>query len=229
MQRAVLNSALAAALALPVEIPLAAVSPDPQTPDQWLDDDAEQRAAAVNLGRLTFLSLPPKKTVLHQYQTITIGRHSLRDGWVRLNQCFEHLDPVPLAQVVYNATRTRSLKIDSFSGIAKAWVEGASVQLADIRRGAKLCVEAENRSLLRNDDGSYSLRSGPFMRNFLDGYYPMRVTMQVNTRGLLRYVGITPRPQAGFRVWQTTAEVHCEAWFEGKLFTEIRFRPRAPR
>ncbi|MDE2089687.1 MAG: alpha/beta hydrolase, partial [Gammaproteobacteria bacterium] len=142
MQRAVLNTALAAALALPAEIPLAAVSPGPQTPDQWFDDD-ERRAAAVSLGRLVFLSLPPKKTVLHQYQTITIGRRSLRDGWVRLNQCFEHLDPVPLAQVVYNATRTRNLKIDSFSGIEKAWVEGASVQLADIRRGAKLCVEAE--------------------------------------------------------------------------------------
>ncbi|MDE2088983.1 MAG: alpha/beta hydrolase, partial [Gammaproteobacteria bacterium] len=78
-------------------------------------------------------------------------------------------------------------------------------------------------------DGSYSLRSGPFMRNFLDGYYPMRVTMRVNTRGLLHYAGITPRPQDGFRVWQTAGEVHCDAWFEGKLLTEIRFQPRAPR
>lgn len=204
---------------------------EPMTPEeleQWFnsDDDDVARALAVNEGELVFLAVPPAKAVHHLRNRLTIGPNSLKDGFVELYQCHDHLDAVHEAQVVYHYQRLRNLRIDSQSGIAKVWVEGDSVQMMDIGKDAKLCLRAEVGILYANADGSYTLRNGPFHRRFLDGYYPMHVTLEIRyAPNLLQFDGITPKEQPGFHIIRNPEGVTVEAWFEGILTTETRFVP----
>lgn len=191
---------------------------------EWFDDDLEQRVAEVNEGELVFLTEPPAEPVHHHHNRLTLQPSSLDDGWVAMLQCHSHLDAVPRAQVVYHEHRVRELSIASYSHIEEAWVEGHTVQLTNVRPDASLCIRAETRALEANDDGSYSLRNGPFMRRFLDGYYPMRVSMEIELpQGYLRFLGTEPRRQAGFEVEETASGVRLDALFEGRLRTEVRF------
>ncbi|MDX9768380.1 MAG: alpha/beta hydrolase, partial [Ectothiorhodospiraceae bacterium] len=143
-----------------------------------------------------------------------------------LKQCHDHLDAVPRAQVVYNRERTRGLTIELADAIGEAWVKDASVQLRDVGKGARLCVKAETKALERTAEGGYVLRNGPFLRRFLDGYYPMRVSVDVEMPvDLLRFASVSPAPQDGFKVWQDAQGVHIDSWFEGRLVTELHFLP----
>lgn len=192
-------------------------------------DDDVRRALEVNDGELEFLAQPPDKPVHHHHNRITIDAHSLTEGWVRLQQCHEHMDPFQRVEVVFDAQRARGLRVVTAHNIARAWVEGASVQLADVTAGARLCLELESRALTREADGSYTLRNGPYMRKFLDGYYPMRVTMEVRyPQDRLRFADIQPQPQPGFRVDAGADHVAIEAWFAGRLHTRLRFVPNTP-
>lgn len=70
------------------------------------------------------------------------------------------------------------------------------------------------------------IRNGPFMRQFLDGFYPMRVSLDVRPPpGRLRFAGIAPPEQDGFRVTQDEHRVRVDILFEGRLHTEIRLAP----
>lgn len=190
------------------------------------DDELEASTLGVNEGKLSFLAEPPAKAVHHHHNDIVIGPESLREGWVRLEQCHEHLDAVPRAEVVYPPGRIRGVSVASSRGIDRAWVEGPSLQLEGVQRGAELCVKAESRAFSAEQDGAYTLHNGPYMRRFLDGYYPMRVTMTVRYPcDRLRFAGSKPEPQPGFTVRDRDCRVDVEAWFEGRLQTELRFLP----
>ncbi|HDP90031.1 MAG TPA: alpha/beta hydrolase [Thioalkalivibrio sp.] len=205
-------------------LPHTTLATDPD--DDWLNDDSEFRALAVNDGELKFIDEPKGKPVHHHHNRIELFDTSLDDGWVGLVQCHENLDAVRRAQVVYNEHRSRGLEVTSFENIGRAWVEGATVQLEDVGQRARLCVRAETLALEANEDGSYSLRNGPFMRRFLDGYYPMRVSMDIRVpEQYLRFAGTQPPRQDGFDVWSTPEGVQINAWFEGRLHTEVRFQP----
>ena len=147
--------------------------------DDWFDDDLEVRIAKVNGGDLVFLAEPPLEPVHHHHNRVILDPDSLDNGWVTLIQCHRNLDAVPRTQVLYHQTRTRELSILSYQNIEQAWVEGHTVQLADVEHGASICIQARTRMLEFNEDGSFSLRGGPFMRRFLDGYYPMHVSMNI--------------------------------------------------
>lgn len=181
-------------------------------------------ARDVNEGRLRFVEPPANRNIHHHFNQITIHDASLKDGWVRLEQCHEHLDAVPRAQIVYGQDRIRHLQVVDHRNIGEAWVEDNSVQLRDVRPDALLCIQAETRALARNGDLSWNLSNGPYMRKFLDGYYPMRVSMAVHLRTTqLRYVDIDPAAQEGFRIWVTDNGVGYDTVFEGVLRTVIRF------
>ena len=93
--------------------------------------------------------------------------------------------------------------------------------------GAKLCLNARTRVLTRNEDGSYTVRNGPYMRRFLDGYYPMRVSVELRYPcGRLQLSGSSPRPQQGLTVTETACGVSLDAWFQGRLVTELRLLER---
>jgi hypothetical protein len=207
---------LIAALALPLT---AAASDDP------FDDDSlwETPGAESNRGALNFLGDAPDGRVHHHENQITVAASSLDDGWVNLRQCHRDIDRVGRAQILYNAATTREIEIESQSNIEETWVEGASVQLRRIQPDAELCIRARSQMLKILEDGSYALENGPFMRRYLDGYFPMRVTVAVNWGDLgLTLARSEPESQPGFLVTESEHGVIIDATFEGRLTTVLR-------
>jgi hypothetical protein len=187
--------------------------------------------AEVNEGTLHFLEKLLETPVHHHQNRITLTHDSIETGWGRLEQCHSHIDAVPSSQVVYSRERIRGLRIVRADNIEKAWVQDNSVQMENVGRDAVICIEADTRALAPNGRGGYVLRNGPYMRRFLDGYYPMRVslTVRLETPELV-YESIEPMPAPGFRVETSAAEVRYEATFEGKLRTAVHFtRQPAPQ
>lgn len=180
--------------------------------------------ADVNDGDLHFLAQAPEKPVHHHQNHITINDASLTDGWVHLQQCHAHLDAVPSSQVTYREGFVRDLRLVRTEGIGRAWVKDHTVQLEDVGPNAVLCIQADTRALSALEGNSYFLRNGPYMRRFLDGYYPMRVSLSVQIdTPRLKFAGITPSPQTGLQVQAIPRRIDIEALFEGQLRTEIRF------
>jgi len=192
--------------------------------DSWLKDDPREIFDAINEGELSFLQKPPLKQVHHHHNTLIILPDSIATGWVKLEQCHENLDRFPSAQIVYNKDKVRNIKLTAFENIGHAWVEGSSVQLTNIKADARLCMEAESRALIAQDDGTFIMKSGPFMRKFLDGYFPMRVSMNIKLPQGMSFVSIEPAEQKGFRVNKDKVGVNFDAWFEGRLTTKIHLK-----
>lgn len=209
--------------------PVHAFSLTEEEAEKWLDSDdlnpPSYKPVIVNDGVLDFLPTPPMKRVHHHHNTLTISPASLSDGWVTLSQCHQNMDRVPLAQVVFNKDTIKHIRVTKVNNIAKAWVEGSSVQIEDVQDNARLCIEARSQSLKINPDGTFTLRNGPFMRKFLDGYYPLHVTVDVEFAGTgLKLVTISPVAQAGFKIDLAMTKVSLDAWFEGRLLTELTFK-----
>lgn len=195
-----------------------------QALEDWFNSDDDGLPFAVNEGELEFLGQPPPKPVHHHHNILVISPRSLYDGWVRVKQCHENLDRVERAQVMFHKQRSRDLVVRFAENIERAWVEDSSVQLINVGQGARLCIELETQALRSNGDGTYTLRNGPFLRRFLDGYYPMHVSMDIIfVSKILRFLNVSPKMQEGFRVWHASDSVHYDTWFKGKLTTEIQF------
>jgi hypothetical protein len=178
----------------------------------------------VNEGSLQFLEAAPAKPIHHHQNRIRIDDDSLRSGWVGLSQCHDHLDAVPRAQITFREGYVRDLKVDSASRIGHAWIEGASVQLSNIEPGARLCLSAQTRALRNAGNGYFNLRNGPYMRKFLDGYYPMRVTLEVDyPTQLLQLIDVEPTAQRGLTIDDRPGALRMDALFEGKLLMLIQF------
>jgi hypothetical protein len=190
-----------------------------------LDDDSlwDPPRLEINRGELQFLPDPPATPVHHHQNEITVGASSLVDGWVTLRQCHRDIDRVGRAQILYNGANTEDLEIESHSNIEETWVEGASVQLRRISTDAELCVRARSRMLQVLDDGSYLLENGPFMRRFLDGYHPMRVTVTVDWGNLdLALADTQPLAQPGFEIVESDRGIRIDTVFEGRLKATLR-------
>mgnify|MGYP001044562569 FL=1 len=183
-----------------------------------------ENATDVNEGSLLFLATPPGKPVHHHQNRFRIDKDSLRSGWVSLSQCHDHLDTVPRAQITFREGFVRDLRVDSFSDIEEAWIEGAAVQLRNVKSAARLCLSAQTRALRHAGNGYYNLYSGPYMRKFLDGYYPMRLTLEVEyPPELLSLIDISPPAQPGLIHVKNPGAIRLEAIFEGELQTLIQF------
>jgi hypothetical protein len=194
--------------------------------DDWFDEDFGDPTAHVNEGELAFLAEPPVEAVHHLSNRVILNVDSRESGWVRLEQCHHNIDNVGRAEIVFHKDNIRNLRITRAVNIDKAWVEGASVQLTDIGKNSSLCLEADSRALHANGDGSFRVENGPFMRRFLDGYYPMRVSERlVLADSGLRFAGIEPVQQPGFEVEVDGDSIRFDAWFEGRLRTEIELVP----
>ena len=187
----------------------------------------ERDTESVNEGSLFFPEKSPDQPVHFLHNRITISAESLTTGWVRLSQCHEYLDTVSAAQIVFNPERIRHLSVTLKRNIEAAWVDGPSVQLKQVSKQAKVCIDAETRALSIEGDGKYILRNGPFMRRFLDGFYPMRLRLDVSfPNQRLRLISVSPNPQPGFRLQQEDDKLSIETLFEGELFTELTFSQR---
>ena len=194
--------------------------------ERWFNSNSMEppRYKEVNDGQLVFLADNHDTTLHHHHNSLTIFPNSLQDGWIFLEQCHSNIDKVPAAQILFKQGRVKDLKITLQKNINKAWVEDASVQMEDIKENAILCIQAKSHSLVHNGDGSFSLRNGPFMRRFLDGYYPIRVSLDLNySKTNLVLTNFTPKVQNGFELVQDHGKVHVDTVFEGKLQTEFHF------
>ncbi len=186
-----------------------------------------ESAEAVNEGVLRFLETPPATPVHHHQNRIRITAASLRSGWIDLWQCHDHLDAVPRSQITFREGYVRRLKVDTSSRIGRAWVEGPSVQLKDVAPGARLCLSAQTRALRDTGNGYYSLSSGPYMRKFLDGYYPMRVTLDVRyPPAELHLLDVSPPRQPGLAHDEAPGRLHLDSRFEGELRVLFQFERR---
>lgn len=197
-----------------------------ESEEEWFAE--EESTESVNEGELRFLETAPDPVALHSESRIRITPASLESGWVDLLQCYRNLDAVPKVEVVFDYREMRGLAVVGKRGVGKAEVSGQSVQLEDVSKQASLCIEAQVRNFYRQADGSYVLRNGPYMRKFLDGYYPFRVSLTASyPQELVRFLRISPRAQPGFRVESTPGVIAFDAWFEGRLSTGIHFLPGA--
>ncbi|HET20169.1 MAG TPA: hypothetical protein ENO16_06135 [Chromatiales bacterium] len=220
---------LRAALVLTlVFAPLPAMGQARDAADEELDRIERQLEQARQVNEGAFRIVPPPERPVHEHHNVVrLDESSLATGLALMEQCHVNLDPVPSTQIVYNADNLRSVRIVARSGIGRAWVEGHRVELRDVERGARICLLAETRIVEAQEDGIYVLRNGPFMRRFLDGYYPMRVKMRVEFPGRrLELLDAEPGSETGFRVEETDGALAWDVWFEGELRTAIRFTVR---
>lgn len=190
-------------------------------------DLSMESAHNVNEGVLHFLEKPPAKLVHHHHSRILIEDSSLSSGWVSLRQCHTNIDPVPRAQITFREGFVRDLRVDASSKIKQAWVEGASVQLVDVEPEARLCLSAQTRAFRSTGNGYFNLTSGPYMRKFLDGYYPMRVTLEIDyPPQTLQLIDIAPQAQPGLKLDTRSGAIRIDAVFEGELQSLIQFEKR---
>jgi len=207
--------------ALPVS---ADTKPTAEELEAWFNDDSELKAEEVNEGALHFLARSADN-IMHSENTLIISPQSIDEGWVLLKQCYHHLDTISQAQVVYQYKSMRNLKILDTQGIGKAWVEQQSIQLINVQANASLCTEAEIRVFYQNEDHSFSLVNGPFQRRFLDGYYPLRVSLKIHyPKQLLSFARVSPKQTKEFSITDTPYGLYVDTIFEGKLNTEIWFK-----
>ncbi|TKA89470.1 hypothetical protein FAZ79_05865 [Guyparkeria sp. SB14A] len=183
----------------------------------------EARAREVNEGELVFLDRAPDPKAARMEKRLDLDRESLEDGWAPMHQCHHNLDPAPAVQIVYNADRTRDIRITDSDGVGQAKVDGPSVQMRDIERGARLCVTADVLAIMPHPDATgYVVDNGPFMRRFLDGYYPMQVRLEVNwPAGMLALEQSTPPAQPGLAIEANEHGVTLDAHFEGRLESRL--------
>lgn len=194
--------------------------------EQWLESD-EQISPYERKGggeELKFIHPPPDEPLPSSYTRLELTEASSESGWVRIEQCHTGLDPVPDAEVVYQFRQMRYLRVSEAKGIEQFWVEGQSVQLKKVGRGARLCVALEAQILDQTASGDFRLRYGPFQRRFLDSYFPMHVSLVVDySRTRLKYGAITPTSTKGFDVVPDGKQLSIDAWFMGKLTIVLDF------
>ncbi len=198
---------------------------DDDWPD-WVDRHEDQlyaRIAAVNEGDLQFLTARPDRPVHHHASRVEISEQSLRDGWVLMEQCHRNLDKVGALQIVFNKERSRALEIIRHRNIDRAYTTDHTVQLRGINADSEVCVRAESRALTGEDGEIFELSNGPFMRRFLDGYYPLQLSLRIDYPTSLQLADFSPEAQPGFEVTSEPGSVAVETLFEGELRTRFRF------
>lgn len=216
-----LSLVISAALALLPLLSIASGPPDQADTDAWFNSKS---TSEVNEGNLNFLTSLPAKPVHHHQNRIFITPESLSTGWAELVQCHDHLDAVQRAQITFREGHIRDLKLTETHLVSESWVEGPSIQLRSVHPGARLCLSAQTRALGNSGGGGYSLNSGPYMRKFLDGYYPMRVSLEIAyPQGLLQLTDLSPKDQPGFTVRQSAGLILIDTLFEGELRIQAQF------
>ena len=196
------------------------------------DDDWPQEVAdnphQVGADERRFLSAAADDGWLHVEHRLTIGAHSLTDGWVDLEQCYANLDAIDAVDVVYRYREIRGLTITAASGIGAARADQQTISLSNVEQGARLCARAAVRILQRSGENRYVMHNGPFHRRFLDGYFPMRLTLNIDyPAALLRFSHAEPAPQPGFAIDHSDRGLRLDTRFTGMLRVVFHFTAAA--
>lgn len=197
--------------------------------EKWFKSDdpappGSEKVTRVNEGELEFIQPITKKPVVHSHNTFTIDKNSIENGWVKLKQCYKHLNAVPYTEVVYQYRHMRNLKVHSTKHIGRAFVDkNQSVQLEDTKKNATICITAEVRNFYQNEDKTFSLVNGPYHRKFFDGYYPYHLTLDIRFDQSLEYLNSSPVEKKHFTIAKGKNNLLVDTWFQGRLNTEFRF------
>ena len=195
------------------------------TPEQraFLFDDSEFKAREISSGELKFLdpSGVPEGYWLHNI--INIDQSSLKTGWVQFEQCHYELDPTNLITITYNKDRTKNLAVKHSLGIEKHTIIDTHIDLKNIQKGAEICVFGETKTLHKTPQG-FVMKRGPYMRRFLDGYYPMHVEESITYNpkiypDIKYYIN-----QLGRTFKLEYNSINAQYWFEGELKPEYVFK-----
>jgi len=204
-----------------------AQEPSEEELERWFESDELRYPFEMRGGdeQLEFITPDPSQRIPSSQTRLDLSPQSVQSGWAGIVQCHEGLDPVPDAEVVYRFRQMRRLRIIEAGDIGRVWVEGQSVQLKDVGKGARLCVEMEAQILNQLEAGRYLMRYGPFQRRFFDSYFPMHVLLEVNYPSEeLVLEQIVPTRVKGFEHRQEEGHILMEAWFRGQLTIELLFR-----
>ena len=145
------------------------------TPEEkaWFMDDSNLEALAVASEELKFSAQANKQSYWLSNHLI-ISDSSLDNGWIDFSQCHHQLDPVPKIEVAYHPKNIKNLKVKSSSNIENVSVKDHSVELINVKRGGKVCIQGKSKTL-KFEKNAFKITRGPYMRKFFDGYYPMIV------------------------------------------------------
>ena len=177
----------------------------------------------INEGELHFLTEPPAEPPHRHTKRLRVTPDSLKSGWVQAEQCHYQLDQVPAMEIVFGKDKVRKLKVVNAQNIAELWIEGPTVQMKNVGADAFVCIASENRILARNIAGDYVLTTGPFMRRFLDGYFPMQVSLEVDYPDkLLQFDNVTPA-ELKLHTIGGRGHLKVDTLFEGRLTIALRF------
>jgi hypothetical protein len=195
--------------------------------EQWFNEE-EYEPVQAEKDQLIFLTDDDinlsERPVLHSSAEIIITQNSLESGWVKLAQCYKHLDAVSNTEIIYQYRQIRNLKITDSKNIEKAEVKTASVKLANVSDNARICISAEVNILNKLTDSIFSLNNGPYHLKFLDGYFPFHVSLSIDfPEKLLTLKKTEPINQPGFRVNNTAGTLNLDSYFAGQLLIKIFF------
>ena len=196
---------------------------------QWLESETEHPTPEVNEGKLEFIPIAADKPEHHQSMQITLTDETIESGWALVSQCHENLDRVARLEIVFHKDRVRNLQVTEYTNILKAWSEDHRVVVRDVQKDSRICLRAESRIFhrLESSEGQaeYELVNGPFMRRFLDGFYPLSLSLDVSyPRERLQLLDVQPVSQPGWKVRYDANRIFLSGRFEGKLLTRLRFR-----
>ena len=91
--------------------------------ESWMDDDSEERALQVNEGQLEFIAPIHEQSILHSDTHLWITNKSMQTGWVKMQQCYRHLDAVGRTDVVYAYREMKNLQVTRAEQIAQIRVK----------------------------------------------------------------------------------------------------------
>ena len=205
-------------------LPVMLVAAETPLDESWLEDDSESRALQLNEGQLNFIASIHDPSILHSDTHLWITAESMQTGWVKMQQCYRHLDVVGRTDVMYAYREMKNLEVTRAEQIAQIRVKPHWVELEDVEKGAELCVQAEVRILQRLSDKTYGMQNGPYHRKFLDGYYPYHVSLTVHyPNAEMQLKRVEPKAQDGFYVTEKSGILYIDSWFEGELRIRIEF------
>lgn len=187
---------------------------------------AEAEHPSSTDAELQFLVKPPKRPPHKHTAHITITNDSLKTGWVLNKQCHYNLARVPALEVVFRKGGVRNLRISRADNIKKAWVEESSVQLTDIGKNAVLCIYSETRTFKFDSlSGTYAWHGGPYMKRFLDGYFPMHLSLAVDyPHSKLKLLSMDPTALKSRSV-NFDGHIRLNTMFVGRLDVHLKFLP----
>jgi len=199
----------------------------PEQLEIWFNNDKLDmpEEAAVQDEVLRFILKTKKKNIPVTEKTYRINIDSLKTGWVIIEQCYRNLDPVSKLEVLYEYRKMRKLEITHQHLVEKLWIEGQTVQMENLSKGAAVCTKAEVKILRHADTNKYLLLAGPFKRKFLDGYYPMQVKLKIHYPARqLALDEMFPESAPGFHVTKANGSITISSIFTGKLYLALSFK-----